>query len=292
MGRLKKKQKAPAAKKPGIIASFFSAMAARAAGSALRHVWILLLIVGVVWGVSRLEAVVAARPEYQTPAKIHLVDVPDGLMTPIKNVVEPAAQGPWIAADLCRRIGTALETSAWVERVREVRRLADGSVVIRCAYRTPAALVQSEGAFYMLSADGIRLPGRYGYHPSLVLIQGAASMPPDEGAKWPGEDIEAGIKLVRLLKEKPFFDQITGVLVHNFGGRRNRQEPHILLATAPSGSQIAWGSAPGREVEENSIDEKIELLWQNFRRFGRMDAGLDYVDISTFPDRFTTPDRT
>jgi len=94
--------------------------------------------------------------------------------------------------------------------------------------------------------------------------------------------------IVMLLYQEPFFDQISGILVDNYGGRRDKREPHVQLATAPEGGRIVWGSAPGEEIEENTVEQKLALLRENFRRWGRIDAGRWYIDISLFPDRFTT----
>ena len=57
---------------------------------------------------------------------------------------------------------------------------------------------------------------------------------------------------------------------------------------APSGSLIVWGSAPGLEIEENSMGRKIQILERNFLTTGHIDAGYDCIDISAYSDRFTT----
>lgn len=258
----------------------------------LRYVWVAPVLAGAVWGIGRLEAYLLGRPSFLAAPKVRLADVPAGLEERILAVIDPVVQVPWSAPDLCRDIGQALERSAWVKRVRQVRRYADGSVVVSADYRVPAALVQVGGDFYLVSDDGVRLPGRYGYHASLVVVQGTAALPPEAGQRWPGTDVGAALAIIRLLRDLPFFDQITGVLVDNCEGRRDKREPHILLATAPSGNRIVWGSAPGREIEENFPEEKIQILLENYRQWGRIDAGHEMIDISVFPDRFTAPVRT
>ncbi len=246
------------------------------------------LIAGVVTGVGRLEAYLRQRPEFQAPPDIHLADVPEALQDQIMAVLAPLAEEPWADRDLCRRIGEALEGSAWVQRVHRVRRFSGGTIVVSCDYRTPAALVQSDGDYYLVAHDTVRLPGRYTYHPALVVVQGNVAPPPAPGRRWPGDDLHAALDIINLLGDLPFYNQITGVLVGNYHGRRDARRPHILLATAPSGNRIVWGSAPGENIEENTAQEKIQILKENYRRFGRIDAGFEWIDISVYPDRFTT----
>jgi hypothetical protein len=249
---------------------------------------VVILVAGVVWSVQQLEASVERKPRYQQPPTIALVDVPDDLESRILGIIDPYVTRAWTDDALCTRVGQALEASAWVSRVRFVRRFADGTVSVSCDYRVPAALLQHGNEYCLIATDGVRLPGIYEYHPSFKVIQGVMSMPPEEGETWPGEDVQAGLDLTRILRSEPFFDQITGILVGNAGGRQNRTAPHLSIATAPGGSRIVWGSAPGHEFEENTIDEKLHLLRENFRRWGRIDATRDYIDISAHRDRFTT----
>lgn len=246
------------------------------------------VLVGLVWGARRLEAHVLAQPRYQRIAEIVLAGAPDGVEERLTPLIESVNVGPWTDPTLCRRLAEALDASAWVRRVESVRRYADGVVVATCDYRSPGMLFQYGGEFFLSSDDGVRMPGRYSYHPSLVVVQGVAGQPPEPGKAWTGRDASAAMALFDHLRGEPFFNQVTGILVENYGGRDNKRESHILLACGSEGSRIAWGSAPGEEIEENSVEQKIELLRENYRRWGRIDAGRRYIDISTFADRFTT----
>lgn len=288
MSWFKRKTKIPKRRVKKKPASRHTAQRLLAAVKMLRHTWIVALAVAAVWIVGRLEGYLAGRPEFLDYPTIVLTDAPDDLHDRIMQVIAPLSQVPWTDPELCSRIGRALEQYAWVREVRSVRRYADGRVTVSCAYRSAAALVQIGGDYYLIDPDGVRLPGRFSYHPSFVVVQGTDAMPPEPGATWPGGDIKAGLKILRLLQQEPFFDQLTGVLVGNYLGRRDKHKPHILLATAPAGGRIVWGSAPGEEIEENTAQRKIMLLRENYRRWGRIDAGRDYIDISTYPDRLTT----
>ena len=150
-------------------------------------------------------------------------------------------------------------------------------------------MVQSRDGFVLIDDEGVRLPGRYPYSSSFALIQGVAGRPPAPGQRWETGDVAAGLSLWKLLSAEPFAEQITAVLVHNYGGRQRAEAAHIELATDQAGGRVIWGSAPGEEIEENSAAQKLAILRHNHRLHGRIDAGRPVIDISTFPDRFTTP---
>jgi hypothetical protein len=123
----------------------------------------------------------------------------------------------------------------------------------------------------------------------MIVIQGVTSPPPGPGEVWDAPDLSAAGAVVDLLQDELFAGQITAVLAHNYGGRENSREAHLSLATDRPGGQIAWGSPPGEELAENSAAQKLAILRDNFRRFGRVDANRQIIDISIHPDRFTTP---
>lgn len=264
----------------------------RVGGVALLMIALLSLAL---FGLQRLEAHVqgglAARAE---PAQLFLVDLPEvlgplaeaelrGQLTPLMG------EAVWTDARLCRALAERLDESGWVARVNAVRRGGDGCFRVSCRYRTPFALVQQGGQFLLVDEKGVRLPGTYRYDASWPLVQGLAAAAPGPGFRWDGEDLQAGLDLIRLLQAEPFASQITGVLVNNFDGRYDRRQVHLELATDQAGGRIRWGSPLGREMEENQPAQKLALLRENHRRTGRADAGHPVIDVSTFPDRFTIP---
>ena len=130
------------------------------------------------------------------------------------------------------------------------------------------------------------LPGTYTFHRTWKLIQGVRETAPLPGARWGGADVAAGIAVLDRILREPFADQITGVMVDNFGGRVDPNASHIVLATDRAGGRIHWGSAPGSELVENTVEQKLAILRANFRDTGRADADHPGIDISTFADRF------
>ena len=245
------------------------------------------MVVAAAVGLAYLDRRVHAAPHFSQPPVIDLVDVPDGLRETMLAKLAPFEAATGFEPEACAKIGRALETDPWIRRVNRVRRTHDLRIAVSCTYRLPAALVQIDSSFYLVDDERVRLPGVYGYQESLPLIQGVASEPPPPGEAWGGADLAAGMALGRLITPEPFADQITGIQVHNYGGRRSPRDAHVVLTTDRAGCLIRWGSAPGEEIEENDATEKIAILRHNFERFGRADAGFRTIDVSVYPDRFT-----
>ena len=256
----------------------------------------MLVLGGLLFGMSRLEAQVARRVDARfDQAEVALVDLPASLVRlaepDLRAELEPLLDRPWTAQEMCPLLAAALLRTGWADEVRYVRRGGDGVIRISARYRVPFALVQEGMQFCLVDGAGVRLPGVYQYDPSWLLVQGAGAPAPHPGQPWPGEDLQAGLSLIRLLQPEPFRPQIVAVLVDNYAGRRDAHASHLELATDHSagGGRIRWGSALGQEVEENSPAQKLALLRENYRRHGRADAGHRVIDVSVYPDRITIP---
>ena len=253
------------------------------------------LVAGTAYGVHALDGHVdrILLQRAAPPSRLQLPGVPvllRGLAdADVKELVEPLLGRSWTQPDLCRRIAQAVRQSGWVKTLHHVRRLSDGSFQIFCDYRRPVAIVAGDDGYVLVDSDRVRLPGVYAYHHSWKVIEGVQALPPRAGMTWVGDDLRAGIALVQELVDEPFAKQVTAVLVHNFKGRIDPYRCHIELATDRAGGRIRWGSAPGRELEENSISQKMAILRANFSTTGRLDAHHAIIDISTLPDRYALP---
>lgn len=195
----------------------------------------------------------------------------------------------WTDDHLCAEMATRIAGVGWVSRVNFVRRTGGGRFEISCRYRVPTALVQHGDKFFLSDAEAARLPGVYVHHPAWRLIDGVAKPAPHAGEQWEGDDIRAALAVLLAVKDEPFGRQIVGVAVVNFGGRLDPRACHIELMTDQAGGRIRWGSAPGSEIEENGVQQKLALLRENFSKTGRVDARHVVIDVSTFPDRYTIP---
>lgn len=195
----------------------------------------------------------------------------------------------WVEDALCSEIAARVAAVGWVGKVHYARRTGGGRFEVSCRYRMPVAMAMHRDVGYLIDGDGVRLPGTYVQHPAWRNIIGAAQSPPPPGSRWDGDDIQAGLAILAAIQAEPFSMQITGVAVDNFAGRRDPRSCHLELLTDRPGGRIRWGSAPGQELEENGVSQKLALLRQNFASTGRADARYDLIDVSVFPDRFTIP---
>ena len=235
-----------------------------------------------------LEERLLASAEFQGPASIRLVNVPEHLNEQMAAALEQFSDVRWSESTLCERIAEAMMATGWVRQVERVRRRAGGAIDVSCAYRSPVAMVATDRGNFLVDVDCVRLPGRYRLHESIKLIHGVSSAAPAPGEVWGSSDLRAGVALVRLLDPEDFNAQIAAIAVGNYGGRLDSREAHIFLTT-DSNQRIIWGSEPGQEVEENTAAQKIALLRENFRRFGHVVAGHPWIDVSVHPDRINAP---
>lgn len=195
----------------------------------------------------------------------------------------------WVEDRICADIAARLATVGWVAKVHHVRRTGGGHFLISCRYRNPAAMVMVGDNGYLVDDLGVRLPGLYVLHPGWRRIDGVAGPIPQVAQRWAGDDVPVAISVLEKIAAEPFANQIVGVSVANLGGRLDPRASHVELLTDRPRGRIQWGSAPGFELEENAVPQKLALLRENFRRTGRADAQHAVIDVSTYPDRFTVP---
>lgn len=289
-GKSKSKTKAKAKKaRPSPLATFIKSAARRSVGPFLKVVFAGVVLAAGWVGLQRMDRWVRSEPQFAGPPRIVLVDVPDDIADQIYERLRMFEDAPWSQESLCRRMTEVLEADPWVAEVIAVKRMPDRIVRVDCEYRMPFAMVQTPTGFVLVDAEGVRLPGVYQYHPSYMLIQGVAASPPPPGQAWEAGSVRSGLGLIDLLDREPYSDQITAVLVHNYGGRQDRSAAQLELATDRAGGRIIWGSAVGDEIEENTAAEKLELLRANYERFGRADANRSVIDVSVLPDRTYVP---
>jgi hypothetical protein len=225
---------------------------------------------------------------------VEFVDLPKELYSlanyDLQKSLFDALGRDWTDDRLCAEIAARVGTVGWVGKVHHVRRTGGGRFEISCRYRDPAAIVLHQQAGYLVDVDGTRLPGTYVQHSAWRTVFGVQASPPQTGDRWEGDDVRTGLAVLSAVQSEPFAQQIVGVAVENHAGRSDPRTGHVELVTDRPGGRIHWGSAPGMELEENGVGQKLALLRKNYADTGRADAGHVVIDVSVFPDRYTVPD--
>ena len=291
-GRRSGKTKRPAARGVGRAAATTPRDPARAWRMARGLLVVVLLGGGAVaayLGQGWLENRIA--DEQATLIRAELTDTPpwlgaaraDELRRTIAALVAP---DPMDRASLTRVAGV-LADNPWVASVNRVERGFDGVVSVSLVFREPVALVEARDGYHLVDGEGRRLPGVYPFEQletlGLPALVGVRAAPPPEGQVWPGDDVQSGLSLAKLMAGTPWATQVRAVDVRNAGGRVDRQAPYLSIATAHG--VVRWGRAPGEEsIYEPAAEQKLAMLGQVAGKFrGRIDAGGRTVDV--FLDR-------
>ena len=194
-------------------------------------------------------------------------------------------------------IDRILRASPWIKQVREVRRTYQDqpgdTIEIDCDYRAPVALVRWGQSFWLVDGDGVKLPAQFtaSQLPQVVngadrkvnirVITGVVHNPVAAGTKWPGDDLQAGLDMVKVLYGLPYAEEIISVDVSNFGGRVKQKEAQLTLGTTHD-TTIRWGRPINGGIDffvEIPAERKLANLQQIRNRFGRIDANQPWLDI-------------
>lgn len=191
-----------------------------------------------------------------------------------------ASESPFSTQTL-RRVGQAMERSGWFDSRPLVRREHGGRIVVSGTWRIPAAVVRTQGRDYLVSWDGKPMPVVYDEGSSrLTPIVGASASPPAEGSvidysrSWPGDDVQAGLELLNLIRTRPWISQVSAVDVSSFAADRTLS----LLTTG--GGRINWGGRPSKpRLGEASTTAKLATMDRLQKGYGSIDAGGRTIDI-------------
>lgn len=117
-----------------------------------------------------------------------------------------------------------------------------------------------------------------------VTIDGVQTTSPPPGWKWPGTDLDAGLRLVQLVSAKPYYPQITVIDVRNHACRITRNEPALRMYAQigrgrPTDIRFGRFPEPGSDVVV-SPQRKMWYLDDYATTHGGRLAGLNtYLDL-------------
>jgi hypothetical protein len=196
--------------------------------------------------------------------------------------------------------GSALETvhrrlfaSGWFDRVDQVRRSGNDEIEVTAEFLVPFAMVYSGDEYHVIDSRGRRLPLAYGEgmeRPNLPLIMRVAMPKPAEaGSAWIGQDLRASLKLIGLIRTKPWFGTVHSV----DAGRFNRES--ILELVTDRSTRVIWGNDPdARSLGEMPTERKLaclDALWSHAKRIDNgTGRGVDLrFDVVTLAPAETVP---
>jgi hypothetical protein len=269
----------------------------------------LVLVALVGFGLHRMRRHVEKDVVFpERPPRIVLKNRPawmsDYLATQIVNSVKPAGTHSAFDRQLLVDTASILRNNPWVRQVRQVRRAygqkPGDTLEIDCEYRAPIALVHWQDYYWLVDGEAVKLPEQFTAEqlPRIVLggdrrlniriIEGVSQPPVESGKRWGGEDLAAGLEMVKLLYGLNYAEEIVKVDVSNFAGRINPREAQLTLITRYD-TQIRWGRPINARdfFVEVSAPQKLEYMRRVWNQFHRVDGGRAWIDIRF--DRITYP---
>jgi hypothetical protein len=191
------------------------------------------------------------------------------------------------------------EQFAWLDDVT-VR--ADQDVLrIEGRWRKPLALVRS-GVDLEHYVDVERVVLDFVPMPNLPIVEIAGlSMEPDmppPGEVWRCDDLAAAITILGRMgqmdrsftPDKPLLFEIGCIDMSNFGGLKDRTQPHIVMHTKDN-IVITWGAEWGKwqQYLESTDEEKLAKLYGYYKKFGTLSAGAPYINLRDPQDKIPLP---
>ncbi len=183
-------------------------------------------------------------------------------------------------------IGAALEASGWFEGRPNVSREGGSEIVVRGTWRVPAAVVRVEQSGdskdYLISWDGRPMPVVYPQGRSgLPVILGVMNGPPRSAGGetafaevWPGDDVAAGLELLRIVAVQPWKAQVAGVDVTGYAQSRQ------LVITSVHSTRLVWGGRPSKPLTgECSTNVKLSKISELNSLSNRIDAGHAEIEL-------------
>jgi len=206
-----------------------------------------------------------SSPYADTAARVSLVELPAWLPDGISKLVTDRIQGEVglrsvFEDDLARRVYEAAAKSPWISRVRGVAKHRDGRVAVQADFRRPFVLVRHfcptasyQIVVYVVDEEGVLLPRppRPIRLDSFIKVDGVAAEPPAPGQKWDAPDLTDALRLVKLIRDKPYVGDITLIDVRNHAGRIDPTDPHIVMV-----AQLGQGRRTDIRFGRFPVDEQ------------------------------------
>lgn len=179
----------------------------------------------------------------------------------------------------------ALAATGWFLDVNQVRWVDENEAVIDATFLIPYARVHDALGYVYIDDKGRRLPKRNGeivntkYH-FISITSPQYDRPQRPGLQWNGDDVAAGLEVLKLIYNKPWAFQVKEISLSKWNVAKT------LRLISDSSSTFIWGSAPGEERPLESLaNKKLEWLNSMYESSGRIDLGSSAEFDLTNPTR-------
>jgi hypothetical protein len=173
----------------------------------------------------------------------------------------------------------ALVGTGWFAGDCTLTREPEGVVRVSGRWRVPAAVIRADGRDRLIAATGERLPVAYPLDTSgrKVILGLEREALPGLGERWvKAGAVRAALDLLRYIADVPGSEQIHGVDVSAYQSSRRE-----LVLVTDRGTRILWGGPVGTYNPAQARDqEKRSRLASVYTRYGRVDAGSAFIDVS------------
>ena len=241
------------------------------------------LVLGWMIGLPKLEAAATQRADTED-GQIRFVDAPKWMRGDLKAHLVMTAEQQIDGGVLARQdlidIRSVLIETGWFESIKQVRRVHDDLIHVQATFVTPYAVIRDDDGDHLIDPRGKLLPRTYptGANDNFIaIIDSRYDRPNQSGELWPGADINAALRLLRVIAGKPWIDQVTAINVGQY------LDDQTLILKTDRGSRIIWGSAPGEEqAGEALVEQKLKYLEYHHERHGHIDRNHDgAIDITS-----------
>jgi hypothetical protein len=187
---------------------------------------------------------------------------------------------------------------AWLAEVR-VQTTHEG-LRIAGRWRKPLALVKSGLRKSYLDSEQVVLD--FVPMPNLPVVEVRGLSPitkmPQPGEVWQRDDLAAAVAIISRLDrmdelttpDKPLLYEVNSIDVSNFNGRKDTNQPHIVLYTK-DGTEIIWGAELGTWGQhlEATDEQKLAKLYGYYKEYGSLKGGAKYINLRDPQDKIPLP---
>ena len=164
------------------------------------------------------------------------------------------------------------ESSMWISKLYQVRRIGTNKIEIDADYREPVALVASADGYVAVDEAGFVLPMVLQTHQvanyDIPLINGVGNI--EIGKASDSSRLHAGIAVANLIRYEPYANQIACINVSSINSYGQTQ---VVLQTEQG--EVVWHKAPGKE---GSTDVSAAMKIERLRKLASDPQTGGYID--------------